>query len=218
MNRPDRSFRESHWEGRELNPPALIITGEIEEYEVWNTIWLINKQQTLVALYNVPDEPLRRIAEGIGHRVADLRVGPLSIHTGSVIGHMPTWSTVDPPRRQRDLEPAYFLGVYKSLVPYDGLSIASSLARTTPQRSAYLDWFATGSDKRSENVMQFAILLCLSHIPIVALVAGVMLLGMGWTQPGFALAEPLGNFGLLASVGLYLKLSTLRKKFGYYNV
>lgn len=216
MNAHVKSSKESRWYERALNPRAMIITGAIEEYEVWNTIWLINKEQTLVALYNVHDEPLKKIAEGIGHRVADLRIGPVGSRWGSVISHMSAWSSVDNLYR-RDLEPAYFLGVYKSLVPYDGISIASSLARTTPQRRAYLDWFATGSESQSENVMQFAILQCVAQVQVITLVVGVVLFGVGWTQPGFALAEPLGYLGLLASIGLYLKINSLRNKFGYYD-
>jgi len=165
-----------------------------------------------VGVYNASEETIRAVAE----RMFQPRVGPRreAVPPRITVVTPETWIIFSDGVTVRSDRPRWFNEIYTGLVPYDGKSLETSLARATPARRDVLDWLASGGEVVSPNVMAFARMRTFPPSRNVLLVLAAVLLVLGLFQASVSVFEAFAGVALLIALALHLNLGSLRRKFG----
>lgn len=212
---------ESHWRDltteealylvAEGSTSLMLVQGEVSP-ETFDAVFRVcHPKPVKVGVYNASEA----VVETVDRFQTTLRVGPhlrdQDPHVAVVMsdrqmffGARTTTSTHKPTMRRE---------IYNILMPFDGHSLSSSVAKATPARREIIEWFIGGGE-RPPSAINFARLRTYPRARgVVVFVAGLAT-GVALLQPGLGFTEVLAVSALIGSIALHLNLQTLRTKFG----
>jgi hypothetical protein len=196
---------------------GITVVGDVDEHLLRRVLDVCHPSPVAVAAYCTTDA----VAQAVAATDANLRVGVASEgHKARLVVHTKDEQVVfgETITLERS-RPGGFREIYMMLVPFDGVSMASSVDRATPARRELLMWVAgekEGSKKKgfSPAVMSYGRLRTFPAIRTVLLALGVAFTALALIFPSRSLLLIIGVLMLVGSVLLHLNLRSLRERFG----
>jgi hypothetical protein len=196
---------------------GITVVGDVDEHLLRRVLDVCHPSPVAVAAYCTTDT----VAQAVAATDANLRVGVASEgHKARLVVHAKDEQIVfgETITLERS-HPGGFREIYMMLVPFDGVSLASSVDRATPARRELLMWVA--GEKEASNkegfspaVMSYGRLRTFPAIRTVLLALGVAFTALGLIFPSRSLLLIIGVLMLVGSVLLHLNLRSLRERFG----
>lgn len=195
---------------------AIVLTGDFD-LELFRRVYAVCRPKPSgVALVNSTDELAREVARSVPH----LRVGVPTPPARGLIAVVleDVWLTFGRETTSTRRERADFTRLHDWLVPYDGASLASSVARATPARRNVLMWLAAHTEgqpapRPNPAAVQFGFLDGLPKIRNFCFRLAPFALALGLV-PRLNPVFYLGLAHLVVGVAAQLYLLALRRRYG----
>lgn len=191
---------------------GVVVAGDADEALLRRVLAACRPQPVRAAVYNTTDEVASAVAaSGAVVRVGDAVEGQKPRLVVQTRDERISFADTITVRRSR---PGWIREVYGMLVPFDGVSLASSTAEATPARQEVLAWLSGRKEGRSPAVTAYG------RLRIALIFRGVLFI-VGAITTVFWLVFPAQQLWLVAAVctlvcGVFeqLDVRNLRRQFG----
>ncbi len=193
----------------------ILVKGEVSSETFDMAFEACHPKPVKVGVYNTSEG----VVQSVAHTLALLRVGPRIKDVQPYITVVMSDRLVFFGARVRTStrKPMMLSETYNVLMPFDGHSLNSSVAKATPERREIIEWLIGGGE-RPLSAMDFSRLRTYPRARSVTVFIAGLTSGLALLRPGLGLTEPLAVAALIGAFALHLNLQTLREKFGVAHV
>lgn len=191
---------------------GVTVVGDVDEGLLEQVLGGSQPKPVQVAAYSTTDA----VATAVAATGARLRVGMASSNCKArlVVQTEDAQLVFEETITVRRSRSRAFNDIFTMLVPFDGVSLASSVEQATPARQEVLAWVAGQKEGFSPAMMSYGRLRTFPTIRTVLFSLGVVFASLALVSPSQSLWLIISIFLLCLGVILHLNLHSLRKRFG----